>query len=311
MSRAPEISVVMSVFDGASGLRESIQSVLVQEAVDLELIVVDDGSTDETGEIIASCAGGDDRMRVLRQRHAGLTRALIRGCAAARGVYIARQDAGDASLPGRLCAEVALLRENAAAALVSCGTRFVGPAGEPLYEIAPTDRDGTVALLAECPQDVRGPSHHGCVLFRRDLYERVGGYRPEFYYAQDLDLWVRLAERGRHLQLPAVLYQARYTPGSISGAHRKRQLALARMILECVRLRRAGADESEALARAARVGPGLTKPGARERAQGLYFLGRCLQKNKDPRARQYFVEALKAYPLHLKAVAGLIAGGSK
>lgn len=311
MSLTPEISVVMGVYNGATGLRDSIQSVLTQESVDLELIIVDDGSTDESDKIIASCASSDGRVRVIRQRHAGLTRALIRGCVAAGGTYIARQDAGDLSLPGRLRSEVEVLRRVADTALVSCGTRFVGPAGEPLYENVPVERDGTAALLTESLRNVSGPSHHGSVLFRRDLYERVGGYRPEFYYAQDLDLWVRLADKGSHIQLPDVLYQAKFTPVSISGAHRERQVALARIILECARLRRAGADESDALARAARIGPGLAKPGVRDRAQCLYFLGSCLQKKSDPRARQYFIEALKAYPFHVKSLARLIGGALK
>ena len=99
MSTNPEVSVVMSVYNGASNLAATMDSILSQEGVELEFIVVNDGSTDETGEILDDYARRDDRVRVIHQENTGLTRALIRGCAAATGEFIARQDAGDVSLP--------------------------------------------------------------------------------------------------------------------------------------------------------------------------------------------------------------------
>jgi glycosyltransferase involved in cell wall biosynthesis len=98
----PRISVVTSVYNGERYLRESLESVLSQEGVDLELIVVDDGSEDSTPEILADSATRDPRLRVLTQENRGLTVALIRGCAEARGEFIARHDLDDLSLPGRL-----------------------------------------------------------------------------------------------------------------------------------------------------------------------------------------------------------------
>src|SRR5882672_1702517 len=98
----PLVSVVTSTYNGASYLENSLQSVLDQTGVQFELIVVDDGSTDGSAEILARLAGKDSRLRLLRQKNQGLTRALIRGCAEARGTYIARHDSDDLSLPGRL-----------------------------------------------------------------------------------------------------------------------------------------------------------------------------------------------------------------
>src|SRR5262245_6785124 len=97
-----EVSVVMSVYNGASNLPATINSILSQEGVALEFIVVNDGSTDKTGEILDDYARRDNRVRVIHQKNTGLTRGLIRGCDAARGEFIARQDAGDISLPERL-----------------------------------------------------------------------------------------------------------------------------------------------------------------------------------------------------------------
>lgn len=95
MPRSPTVSVVMSVFNGARYLSASIASILSQEDVDFELIIVDDGSTDATPGLLAEFAARDARVRVIRQDNSGITQALIRGCAAARGTFIARQDADD------------------------------------------------------------------------------------------------------------------------------------------------------------------------------------------------------------------------
>ena len=102
MSDTPEVSVVMSVYNGATGLSRSVDSILSQEGVNLELIVVNDGSTDQSIDILQEYASSDERVRVISQQNQGLTKALVVGCAAAHAEYIARQDAGDISLPGRL-----------------------------------------------------------------------------------------------------------------------------------------------------------------------------------------------------------------
>src|SRR5919197_1200716 len=111
MSDSPEVSVVMSVYNGAANLRETIDSILNQEGVSLEFIIVNDGSTDESPRILAEYAERDLRINIIRQENQGLTRALIRGCAAAQGTYIARQDTGDISLPGRLIQQLRFSQE--------------------------------------------------------------------------------------------------------------------------------------------------------------------------------------------------------
>src|SRR5262245_12696845 len=102
MSPNCDVSVVMSVYNGASSLSVTMNSVLSQAGVDLEFVIVNDGSTDGTGEILDDYALSDSRVRVIHQKNTGLTGALILGCAAATGEFIARQDVGDTSLPGRL-----------------------------------------------------------------------------------------------------------------------------------------------------------------------------------------------------------------
>lgn len=308
MTNIPQVSVVMGAYNGAGVLRDSVQSVLSQENVELEFIIVNDGSNDSSAALLDEFAAKDARVRIIHQGNRGLTRALIHGCAFARGKYVARQDCGDLSLPGRLSEELRAIESHREAALVSCGTRFVGPQGEPLYEVAISGDEASSGLLTLDPARLRGPSHHGSTMFRRDLYERVGGYREQFYFAQDLDLWTRIAEHGRHVALPTLLYQASFAPGAISSLHRRRQIETSRIILECARLRRAGLSEASALARAASILPDGGKAKASDVASALYFVGVCLRKRGDRRSRAYFREALRTYPLHLKSAMRLITG---
>ena len=302
---APQVSVVMSVYNGTATLRDSVQSVLSQEGVDFEFIIVDDGSTDSSGAMLDEFARADRRIRVIHQENRGLTRALIRGCAEARGTFIARQDADDLSLPGRLSSEIEVMVSHVDAVLVSCGTRFVGPGGEPLYEIS-YGGDRTEGLLTPDWEQVKGPAGHGSTLFRREFYKQVGGYREQFYFAQDLDLWTRLVEHGRYIAVPDVLYEVSVALSSISSLQRRRQIECAKIVLECSRRRRAGLNENAAITRAAAIAPDRTAIGPADGAAAMYFVGMCLRKRADPKAGHYFRAALRANPFHLKSLVRLL-----
>ena len=308
MTTSPQVSVVMSVYNGAESLRDSVESLLSQEGVDLELIIVNDGSTDTSASLLDSFAAADARIRLLHQTNQGLTRALINGCAVARGKYIARQDCGDWSLPGRLRAQLQAMQSHPEAAMVSCSTRFVGPNLEPLYDVTLTEAEAATGLKTLELIRLRGPAHHGSTLFRRDLYERVGGYREQFYFAQDLDLWTRMVEHGRHVAIPDLLYQATFTLGSISSLQRQRQIECATLILECARLRRDGQSDAPVLSKARLIVPQAGKASSTETASALYFVGTCLSNHRDPRARRYYREALRANPLHLRSAIRLLLG---
>jgi glycosyltransferase involved in cell wall biosynthesis len=309
MADSPDISVVMSVYNGATHLHKTIDSVLAQEGVSLEFIIVNDGSTDETPRILEEYAGRDTRVRIIHQENQGLTAALVHGCGAARGAYIARQDAGDISLPGRMAKQLSFLKQNPGAAFASCGTRYVGPRGEHLYDVNQDSADATTNLITLNPEEIRGPSSHPSTLFSRNLYELVGGYRLAFYFAQDLDLWIRLAEEGRHVVIPEVLYEASVTVESISGRHRKEQIELTRMILKAASLRRNGMSEQHVLKQAERIRPvGRHSDGRLVRARAFYFIGSCLRRRNNPRAAYYFRQALKSYPFHLKSAVRLLVG---
>ena len=305
MSDDPLVTVVMSVFNGAATLTETLDGVLAQEGVAFEFIVVDDGSTDGSGAILDDHARRDERLRVFHQENRGLTQALIRGCAAARGPFIARQDAGDLSLPGRLARQFAFLASNPEVVLTACGTRFVGPAGELLYEEVQHGDELQRGLEQLDSKRIRGPSHHGSVMFRRAAYHAVGGYRPEFRVAQDLDLWMRLAEVGGCIAVPKFLYQARWQAGSISHLRRGQQVLAADAILECRMCRRRGASERPVLDR---FHPDLENLWTRTvefpglvNARFSYFIGSLLEYRDPLAARRYLCLAVASWPLHFKA----------
>lgn len=284
---APDISVVIGVFNAERYLRASLDSVLAQQGVALEVIAVDDGSTDATAAILRDYATRDGRLRVITQPNAGLTRALIVGCEAARGRYIARQDADDLSMPGRLLAQKEMLDADDTLAFVSCWSEVMGPEDEPL--LLYRRPAGADAATRQLTVDRIGPPGHGSVMMRRDAYMKVGGYREKFYYAQDSDLWLRLAQVGTLDYVQRVLYRYRLAADSISGRLHARKLPYARLIDELHAARQRGEDDAALLAAAVLPGPGAGNAGEAKPSSGMthYFIGRCLMARRDPRARKY------------------------
>lgn len=311
MTTAHDVSVVMSVYNGADTLPSTLQGILDQEGCNFEFIVVNDGSTDASGRILDEWAARDARLRVIHQANTGLTRALIHGCAEARGEFIARQDCGDVSLWGRLASQVEALHGAPDAVMVACGARFIGPAGERLYEVIRAGTGLHEGLSRLELNHISGPPHHGSTMFRRADYLAAGGYRAPFVVAQDIDLWLRLAERGRCIGQAEVGYLASMEPGSISGRRRTEQFRLAELAIACARQRRSGMSDQpllDAFSLEPRTKRSKGPPTGRERARFLYFVGSCLRKQDPAGARKYFRLALKERPLFLKAMLRSVLG---
>jgi glycosyltransferase involved in cell wall biosynthesis len=293
----------MAVYNGADQLHATLESILAQRDCSVEFIVVNDGSSDTSGALLDERAADDSRLRVFHQSNSGLTRALVRGCAEARGEFVARMDVGDRSLPGRFAAQVEILQQHADVSFVSCWTEVVGPRGEVLRvvrrpQVDCTDSVRGLGALAD------GPSHHGSVMFRRAAYLASGGYRPAFYFAQDIDLWLRLVDRGRFFVVPEVLYQSRVAPDTISGTWRREQEELRVLAIALALQRRAGGESSETLSQAESIRPTNKQRKVWlpwRRAQSLYFIGESLRRRGDRRAVGYFRRALSVMPLHARS----------
>ena len=219
MPAAPLVSVLLAVSNGEKYLRAALESVLRQTVSDLELIVVDDGSTDATPEALAQV--DDARMRVLRNdERLGLAASLNRGLDEARGRYVARLDADDIAFPRRLEQQLQRMVSGSSVAVV----------GSAVLDLDASGRPGMLHLMPFGPAAVRwaalfsSPFFHPSVLVDREVLERHGlRYDPEYLESEDYDLWTRLLAHaeGDNLTEPLVLY--RVHPGQASQARRSIQ----------------------------------------------------------------------------------------
>jgi glycosyltransferase involved in cell wall biosynthesis len=200
----PTVTVLMAVHNGGALLRASVESVLAQTYPDFELLVIDDGSTDGSPDVVRSY--GDARIRLLENEHnIGQVPSLNRGLKEARGTLVARLDHDDRSLPTRLERQVALFDDRVA--LVGTWIDVVGPDGllwVPVRGEMRDFREFVTALLVN-----RFPWGHPSIMFRRDVMLELGSYDPSLPGAEDLDFYRRLGEAGwqaRVVREPLVLY---------------------------------------------------------------------------------------------------------
>lgn len=309
----PDISVVMAVYNGESSVTRTVASVLSQTAVNLEFVIVNDGSTDTTQAILERFAATDARIKLIKQTNTGLTQALITGCESARGELIARQDNGDISLAGRLAAQLAVMRSNPNAVMTSSGVCFLAPDGEQLYTIEQTPKQARAGLLATNLSTIEGPPHHGSVMFSKQAYTAAGGYRPEFIVAQDLDLWTRLIELGEHIPTTGIYYHAAVERNSISSLRRAYQFATAKKVIACATARKTVGNDAHILASMHEVSTAQQSDGKSTRRSDsnyYYYLGSALlrtdSRSDTESATKYLKKAIKFNPLNFKAMLKLL-----
>jgi hypothetical protein len=213
MSVPPQVTVLMAVHNGVPHLAKAVESLLRQTLGDFEIVVVDDGSTDGTREVVASYA--DPRIRlVVNDRNLGLAASLNRGLSVAAGEYVARLDADDLSDPTRLERQAAFLDANPDVALVGAWHRTIDTAGTVIkeYSLPCTHADIRWALLFYCP------FVHSAVMWRRQRVEHlVGGYDETLSYSMDYELWSRIARRMPVANLPERLVSLRVHPASLTS----------------------------------------------------------------------------------------------
>ncbi len=223
----PKVSVVMSVYNGEKYLKEAIDSILNQTFKGFEFIIINDGSTDKTRKILEFYT--DPRIRLINQANMGLAKSLNRGLKIARGEYIARMDADDISLPERLEKEVKLLDNHKDVGLVGIFPMKMDESGRNvgLYKTKTKNEDLREVLW-------RGDLLcHGSVMFRKECVDKVGFYRKKLKFAEDYDLWFRIAEFFGITNIEEPLYKYRINPDSISLTNlfgQSRYCSLVRML---------------------------------------------------------------------------------
>jgi glycosyltransferase involved in cell wall biosynthesis len=211
-AEAPAASVVIPAYNAAWCVGKAVDSVLAQRGCDFEVIVVDDGSTDDTAAVLARFG---DAIRVVRQRNQGLSAARNAGIRAARGEFVAFLDADDWWLPGKLAPQLALLRGRPEVGFCSCAARVEDPEGRLLnLWPAPRWQGPFLVHLFGSAADVAGSG--SAVVARRTLFDRVGGFDESLRSLEDIDMWMRLAAVADYACLDEPLVVILKRPGSMS-----------------------------------------------------------------------------------------------
>ena len=225
----PKVSVILAAYNAQQYLREAITSILSQQFGDLEFLIVNDGSTDDTREIIQSFP--DPRIRFIENRtNVGLTRSLNRALAKAQGEYIARQDADDISEPNRLAEQVAYLDRHSDVTLAGTWFTVIDSNGSLVRRssLPSSDLDIRWDMFFSCP------FVHGSVMWRHTpVRQQVGMYDERLCYSQDYELWTRIASHFRVGNVEAFLLRYREHAQSMTATYGDRTL-------EGYRLRLAG-----------------------------------------------------------------------
>jgi GT2 family glycosyltransferase len=223
----PRLTVLMPVYNGERYLDEAIASVVEQDFKNLEFVIVDDASTDSTPRILRDWAARDNRIVILRSRaRNGIARSLNYGLANARGEYVARQDADDVWLSGRLARQIDLLDADKGVILVSANYYVIDSDGERIGTMLLDNPPAVIDHLLHFGNVVGG---HGQVMFRRDVVMQCGGYSEELELSEDYDLWARLRRSGRIVILPIIgmkhrMHEARW---SVLNSERQRRNSMA------------------------------------------------------------------------------------
>ena len=206
----PKVTVLIGAYNNAATLPQAIRSILDQTVRDLELLVVDDGSSDETASVVSAVE--DQRLRYLPLEHQGIARSLNFGLQAAAATVVAVQDADDWSEPHRLERQLAVFESSPEVAVVGGLMREVDEDGR---ELVPRTGFG-VGEINEILMRYN-PLPNSCSAYRRDIVLGLGAYDPRYRYAAEYDLWLRVAEHHRIVVLDEVLATRRMSRTNVAA----------------------------------------------------------------------------------------------
>lgn len=232
MNSKPLVTIIMPIYNEEKYVHYAIDSILTQTFSDFELILVDDGSTDNTRSFLTDYARRDARVVLVENDHnRGLVYSLNRGLALASGKYIARMDANDISLPDRLALQVGYLEQHAEVGVLGTNIVFIDGDGRVLYQGRPKDPRPVSPSVIRWMLLWRCPIYHTTVMMRRAVLEETGfAYDPDFRHAEDRELWTRLIKHTVIASLQQVLVLCRVIPTSVSAVFKQEQRAMDHVI---------------------------------------------------------------------------------
>lgn len=216
----PSVSVLIAVYNSDRYVAGAIESVLQQTFTDFECLLIDDGSTDRSGQILQAYAARDSRLRIFQQPNGGIAKTRNRLLAEAKADLVAVMDADDVMLPDRLERQVQFLAAHSQVVCVGGALDWIDPQGRIIGHLEMPQSDAEIQQLL-----LGGVSllHHPCTMARRSALLQVGGYDETLVASVDLDLWLRLGEVGQLANLSETVLQYRLHSRSITHAQQLRQ----------------------------------------------------------------------------------------
>ena len=264
----PLVSVVMPVYNAGRYLIDAISSFLGQTFHAWELICIDDGSNDGSGQLLDWFVSQDSRIRVVHQANLGIVGALNRGCELAVAPLICRMDGDDIAVADRLAKQTAFLRRSPNCVAVGGAILEIDSDGDRLCESAmPTTHLEIESNLLHR----RTGLFHPTVMMRTEAFRSVGGYRSEFQWVEDHDLWLRMAGRGQLANLSDIVLCYRQHGNSICWQRSQQQRELMNRLLRDAYAQR-GLEVPDQLVLRAAASRSIAGPGkwARKAAKGGY-----------------------------------------
>ena len=221
MSPIPKVSIVMPAYNAGRFIEAAVNSILDQTFQDFEIIILDDGSQDNTAAIIQGFA--DPRIRLIQKENEGVAATLNRGIELSQGEYIWRHDADDISLPEKLQKEVAFLEQHEQCLLVATQVAFMTERGKVAWKKRQPKSQwfGDESHRWVTPEDFSpySPITHGTALIRSKAFVLSGPYREQFITSEDIDMWLRMLEHGRLAVLNSCLSLHRLSSASATAVH--------------------------------------------------------------------------------------------
>ena len=222
--KKPKVSVILPVYNGEEYLQETIDSVLSQDYTDYEFLIINDGSRDASQDIIDKNAKIDSRIVSIKQKNQGLVKTLNKGIDLAKGIYIARIDADDVWLRGKLKEQVKELDQDEDLVLIGGSFDVVDEKGGYIRTFYAPIEDSHIkdALL------LYNPFGHAGVVYRKDAVIKAGLYSGDVGPTEDYDLWIKLSRIGKLKNLARPIFRYRENENGISQTNHEYQLAETR-----------------------------------------------------------------------------------
>lgn len=198
-----KISVIMPVYNGEEYIKNTVESVLGQTFSDFEFIIIDDGSTDNTLNILKNFS--DNRIKILNQNHGGIVKALNLGIKESQGEYIIRIDADDICISNRFEKLITYMNENPNVSVCGSWVRKIDKEGNVIGELKypPIDHKDIKRYAI-----LHNPFIHPSVIVRKKVFDKVGLYK-NFKHNEDYELWTRVLKVGRGHNIPEFLIDYR------------------------------------------------------------------------------------------------------